>query len=515
MIRRIFVCTLAVLALTGAYASDTPTLEQRVIEHTFSNGIKLLVLERHFSPTVSIRMMFRTGSVDEVSGKTGLAHMFEHMMFKGTKTLGTRDYAKELPLLKQIDGLHQQLDQEKSKGALTDPNRVSTLLEKVRAVEAQAAPLVVENELWNLYEREGASELNAGTSRDFTQYVVDLPSNKLELWAILDSDRVRNPVFRQFYQERDVVQEERRMRVETAPEGKLYEEFLSTAYTAHPYRHPTIGWDSDISHLTVADLEDFYRRYYTPDHLTIAVVGDVTADQVIRLVDRYFGSWRVPPAPASNITQEPPQTGLKEFKIRFDAQPHLLMGFHIPGTSEPERVTYYAIAQLLGSGTSSRFYKILVEKKKLASAVDVSEDDPGERYDPLLTIAAAPRHPHTAQDVVEAIWKELDRLKNEPVQEWELEKLRAGVDVMLLNALQTNDGMAGTLVYDQTIFGDWRTLLRFQKLIHGLTPQAIQAAAKKSLTRENETLGILESVKKQCDTSRHPRRSLAGDPSCR
>src|SRR6185503_3427257 len=164
------------------------------------------------------------------------------------------------------------------------------------------------NELWDLYEREGASELNANTSPDYTQYIVDLPSNKIELWAMLDSDRVRHPVFRQFYQEREVVKEERRMRVDTNPEGKLFENFLATAYIAHPYRHPTIGWESDLDHLSVADLTDFYHRYYTPDHLTIAVVGDVSAPRVIQLVERYFGPWKAPRAGPHLTTVEPPQS---------------------------------------------------------------------------------------------------------------------------------------------------------------------------------------------------------------
>ena len=239
-------------------------------------------------------MMFRTGGVDEDSGKTGLAHMFEHMMFKGTRTLGTKDYAAEAPLLRQIDELHQQIDQEKEKGERADQKRIGDLIDQVRVVEEKANALVVENELWNLYEREGASTVNANTSRDYTQYMVDLPANKIKLWAILDSDRVKNPVFRQFYQEREVVKEERRMRVDTNADGKLFEEFVGTAYHAHPYRNPTIGWDADLDHLYVSDLTEFYKRYYTPDALSIAIVGDVNAKETIALVEPYFGDWKVP-----------------------------------------------------------------------------------------------------------------------------------------------------------------------------------------------------------------------------
>ena len=208
--------------------------------------------------------------------------------------MGTKNYAAEAPLLKQIDDLHQAIDQEKDKGPRADQKRIGDLIDQVRVVEEKANALVTENELWNLYEREGASTLNANTSRDYTQYMVDLPSNKINLWAILDSDRVKNPVFRQFYQEREVVKEERRMRVDTSPEGKLYEEFISAAYHAHPYRNPTIGWDADLDHLYVSDLTDFYKHYYTPSALTIAIVGDVNAKETIDLVEQYFADWRVP-----------------------------------------------------------------------------------------------------------------------------------------------------------------------------------------------------------------------------
>jgi len=496
--RRIFVFLLALslAPVARVWASDPPSLENRVVEHSLANGITLLILERHFSPTVSIRMMFRTGGVDEVTGKTGLAHMFEHMMFKGTRTLGTKDYAAEAPLLRQINELHQQIDQEKDKGPRADEKRIADLIDQVRGVEARANALVIENELWNLYEREGASALNANTAPDYTQYLVDLPSNKIKLWAILDSDRVKNPVFRQFYQEREVVKEERRMRVDTNPEGKLFEEFVGTSYHAHPYRNPTIGWESDLDHLYVSDLTDFYKRYYTPSALTIVIVGDVDAKDMIALVEQYFGDWTVTAAPRIVATQEPPQAGLRRTNLKFDAQPHVLIGFHIPAYPDPDQIVSSAMAHLLGSGTTSRLYKALVEKKKVATGVDTGQDYPGERYPSLFIISAATRFPKTNDDVIKAVEEELDRLKKEPVADWELEKIRSAVEVGILDTLQTNSGMAGTLAYNQTVFGDWRYLLRFQKQIHDLTAQDLQKFAKKYFVPENETIGVLETAKR-------------------
>ncbi len=492
---RCFSLLLVALASSCAFG-ESSLLEQRVVEHTLSNGIKLLILERHFSPTVSIRMMFRVGSVDETTGKTGLAHMFEHMMFKGTKTLGTHNYAAEAPLLAHMDRLQLAIAKEKQRNDQADQKRIGDLIDELRVVEEKSRAYIVDNELWNLYEREGASVLNASTSRDFTQYMVDLPSNKIELWAILDSDRLKNPVFRQFYQEREVVKEERRMRIDTDPEGKLFEVFTSVAYQSHPYRNPTIGWEGDLDHLYVSDLVDFYQKHYTPDQLTISIVGDVKAQDTLRLVEKYFGNWRVAGPPPSHIAPEPKQTGARQTSVTFEAQPQVVLGYHIPGYPHPDQVIAYAVSYLLGTGSTSRFYKALVEKKKVAAAVETAQDYPGERYASLFLISAQARHPHTNAQVTQAIEHELNRLKKDPVEPWELEKVRAAVEVGILETLQTNSGMASTLVYNQSIFGDWRYLLRFQQQIKELSAQDIQLFARKYFLKDNLTVGALEPVKK-------------------
>jgi predicted Zn-dependent peptidase len=484
--RRIFLLILTTAACAGAAEL---ALEKRVVEYTTTNGIKVLLLERPFSPTVSIRMIFRTGSVDEVTGKTGLAHMFEHMMFKGTRTLGTKNYQKETPLLVRIDQLRAQLAQERARGDKADQAKLGRLIDQVSEAEKQAEEFALPNELWNLYEREGASNLNAGTAPDLTQYVVDLPSNKLELWAILDSDRLKNPVFRQFYPEREVVKEERRMRVDTNPDGKLYETFMSVAFSSHPYRNPTIGWAADLDNLTVKDMSDFYRKHYTPNRLTIVIVGDIRPQETIAMINKYFGDWRPPADAAYEVTvQEAPQTAPRRQSVEFDAGPRMLMGFHVPRYPDPDTFALGALAHLLGEGQSSRLHQNLVERKRLAAAVDSDSASPGERYDPLFILAATPRQPNTSEDVEKAIWQELERLKNEPVEPWELEKVRARVKLDILNTLQTNEGMAATLAYYQCIFRDWRYLLAYQKAMDALTAADIQRVAKRIFRTENSTV---------------------------
>jgi predicted Zn-dependent peptidase len=493
---KLFPIAAAILLAAGLSSAAELPLEKRIVEHTCPNGIKLLILERHFSPTLSIRMLFRTGSVDEVGGKTGLAHMFEHMMFKGTRTVGTKNFAREAPLLLKIDRLRQEIDEEKTRGEKANQARIGALIDELRKVETQASAQALPNELWDLYEREGGTDLNAGTGADLTQYVLDLPSNKLQWWAILDSDRLKNPVFRQFYSEREVVKEERRMRVDSNPDGKLYENFLATAFAAHPYRHPTIGWESDLDHLTVADLQDFYRHHYTPDRLTIAVVGDVRSSELIALVDKYFGTWRPVSEPAPDTTtREPPQTGQRRGTVEFDAEPHLLIGFHIPRYPDPDYFIFSALARLLGDGQSSRLYHALVEKKRIATAADTDPSSPGERYDPLFVISASPRYPHTLAEVEKAIFEELENVKKKPIAPWELEKVRARVRMDLLGNLQTNDGLASTLAYDQGIYGDWRYLERYRKAIETLTAEDLQRVARRTFRVENST--VMTRIRKQ------------------
>jgi len=486
--KALFLLSLAPLVL----AATPPSLESRVVEKKLANGITLLIMERHYSPTVSVRMMFRTGSVDEVNGKTGLAHMFEHMMFKGTRTIGTRNYAQEAPLLKRIDELHLQIDKEKEKRDKADQNKIADLLEELRTVQTKANALVVPNELWQIYEREGGSALNASTSRDLTRYTVDLPSNKLALWAVLDSDRLRRPVFREFYAEREVVKEERRMRVDTDPDGLLIENFLATAYLAHPYRMPTIGWESDLDHLHMADLDDFYRRFYTPDQLTIAVVGDVKTSDVIALVEKNFGDWQTPSVPPNHITEEPPATGPRQVTVRFEAEPQLIISYPLPNYPERDHFLSDGLENLLVGGMTARLNRTLVQRKKLATGISIYTNYPGNRYAPLFMIFATPRHPTTNAQLKSAIESELEKVKKDPIADWELEKVRSSVEMAVLSTLQNNGGLADTLASFQTLYGDWRYLTRYQKEINAMTAADLQAAARRIFIPAKQVAGFLE-----------------------
>ncbi len=226
-------------------------LEKRVSKHTLANGLKILLVERHLSPIVSFYIRHRVGAVDDADGRTGTAHILEHMLFKGTKTIGAKNYAKEEKVLKSIAKTGRALDLEKKKGKDADKSRIESLTGELEALQNRHKELFVENEIDRLYTENGADDINASTGQDLTSYHTSLPSNKIELWARIEADRMANPVFRQFYSERDVVMEERRQRIESNPEGQLYEQFLAAAFIAHPYRRPIIGWASDIRFLDI------------------------------------------------------------------------------------------------------------------------------------------------------------------------------------------------------------------------------------------------------------------------
>ncbi len=485
--------TLAFLPAKNIFSADDPirSFEKRVTEYTLKNGFKLLILERHNAPLVSFEMMFRTGGINETSGKTGLAHLFEHMMFKGSQTVGTRDYSKEKPLMEQEDRLARQKMEEELKGKDADKDKIAALKVELAKVEAEQQKWVIPSEFDQIYQREGGEGLNAFTSKDMTGFVVSLPSNKWSLWPILESDRMAHPVLREFYKERDVVMEERRMRYENDPDGKLWENFLSLSFQASPYGQPTIGWMSDIEFLSRQDAESFFKVHYAPNRAVVAIVGDVQAKEVIAACERYFAQVSSQAHPLEHVTQEPPQAGEKRAFVRYDAEPQLLMGFHKPSSPDPDNYTMEVIEDILSRGRTSRFYQNIVEDK-VALSVYASNGNPGEKYDNLIIFGGAPRKPFTNKDLEEKILSELEKLKNEKVSERELEKIRNQMEADFIRNLSSNSGMAGQLAYYDAVLGGWRNLLNYLDGIRRVTPGDIQKAAQKYFTSNNRSVAYLE-----------------------
>jgi predicted Zn-dependent peptidase len=465
-------------------------LEDKVIEHTMKNGMKVLMVERHASPTVALWIRYKVGSVNELSSERGVAHMLEHMLFKGTKTIGTTNYAAEKPVLAEIEKTAQTLMSEKLKRDKADKARISSLSAKLASLEAKENTYVVPNEFSQIYEKNGGLTLNAFTAKDTTAYMVNLPSNKLELWAVMESDRMRNAVLRQFYTERNVVMEERRRTYDAEPDGKLWEDFLATAFMVHPYGQPTIGWASDIENLSRTKAESFLHMFYAPNNAVVAIIGDINPEKTIKLVEKYFAS--IPPGntvqPVAAV--EPPQSGEKRVEVIGDAEPEFLVGFHKPAVSTPDDYVFDVIDMILADGRTSRLYKRLVVERQLATDVSTFTA-PGNLYPDLFIISATPRSPHTVREIEAAIYEEIERLKKEPVSRKELDKVLNNLEAEEIRSMGSNGGLAYRLTEYEATAGTWRYLVDHRKKVAKVTPQDVIRVAGKYLVEANRTVGFI------------------------
>lgn len=464
------------------------TLADKVQEHQLDNGATVLLVERHDSPTVAAYISFRVGAVNETSHERGVAHLLEHMLFKGTKTLGTKNYAAEKPLLQQIKTIGQHIDAIKNQ-ADTDPQKLQQLREQLKSLQQEHRKLVVKNEFSKIYGENGGVGYNAYTGKDSTTYLINLPANKLELWAAIESDRLENAIFREFYTERDVVHEERRRSYESSPDGLMYETLLATAYEVHPYRNPVIGWNSDIDNLDPDEIRAFFDKYYTPVNMVITLVGDFDSQSTLQMIDRYFGRLApgtpVPPV----LDREPEQKGERRAYIDFDAEQQLMIAYHKPTMPQRDDYVFDILMQVLCEGRTSRLYKSLVVDKQLVTDVNVF-GAPGSRYDNLMILSMTPRFSCSCTNIEDAVYSELERLKSEPLTLAELNIARKQIMTSILRGLKGNSGLARMLSSYQTL-GDWRYLVDYEKHLNSVTAQDVMDVAKRYLHADNRTVVTL------------------------
>ncbi|MBP5287193.1 MAG: insulinase family protein [Elusimicrobiales bacterium] len=467
---------------------ETDSRYPNVISYTLKNGLKLLILEKKFVPTVSFTTMFKVGNVDCVQGKTGLAHMFEHMAFKGSKTMNALNYSKEKKALAKEESLVLELQEEEHK-LNPDAEKVKKLREQLAEASKEADSLINKDEYWKIYNNLGENGMNAMTSLDYTGYVVQLPADRLEHWMIIESDRFKNFVLREFYKERSVIMEERRMGESNV--GRILNEALNAAaFVSHPYHNPIIGWMDDIANLTRTDAEKFYAKYYVPSNATIAVVGDVNPAEVIRLANKYFGSWKGGTAKDEVRIIEPKQNAEKKINVFFPAQPALRIGYHNPGIYHPDMPALIMASEVLSNGKTGRFYKNLVEGKQMALYAG-SYPSLASRYPSLFIIAAAPKAPFTNEQLDEAILEEIENLSKNPPQQWELDKILNNYEADMIKQMESNAGIGMTLAHSQQIIGDWKYDWDMSARLRSVTPEQISKAVRKYLVRPNRTVVYL------------------------
>lgn len=473
-------------------ADSVGSLVGRVREHRLPNGLTVLALRRPGAPTVSIQMTYTVGGVDELSGRTGTAHMLEHMLFKGTRTLGTRDWKREEPLQCEIEKVGSQLDTEARKGEAANPQTVAELSKQLSALqEEQEQACVIKDAIDGIYSANGAVGFNAFTTADLTSYIVSLPSNRLELWAMIESERMKDPVLREYYSERDVVVEEMRQRVDCDPNGRLQQALLATAFSAHPYRNPVIGWPSDVKHLDIGTTREFYRTHYGPNNAVIAAVGDLDPDAFFALVDRYFSALPAGEKPPRVLSQEPAQLGPKRVEVVFDAQPKLAVAYHKPTLPNRDDYVFDVIEAILTDGRSSRLPRELVDRRRLAVGVDAVNGLPGARYPNLFAIYATPGPGVDPNRVLEAVEGELQRLAQEPPSREELERVLRRLEAAKVRQLTSSSGLAGQLAYFQAIAGNWRYVEEHPKVLATITPEEVSRVARKYLVADNRTVAVL------------------------
>ena len=500
---RFMICS-CVMALSLVFNVNVPSyasssnLAERVVEHRLANGLTVLMVERHQTPIVSINITFAVGGINEQVGQTGIAHLYEHMAFKGTRMIGTMNYEEEQPILDELALVGTEIDQRQrdfdaNDAADTDERRakVEALQKRFTDLQAKAAEYVVGNEMALLYQRHGGVGLNASTGKDLTRYMISFPSNRLPLWAAIESDRMAHPVLREFYKERGVVMEERRLRNDDSPNGLLFETFTSAAFRAHGYGIPTIGWGSDILSLTPADTEAFFKTHYGPNRATIALVGDINPREVIALIEETFGKIPAAPPPPSLVTVEPEQRGERRVEVEFDAEPAIIIGYHKPTLRHPDDDVFDVIDALLSEGLTSRLQQKLVRDKRLAASVGSDASHPGVRAPNLFVVTATPLAPHTTAEVEAAIYEEIERLKREPVSPKELEKVLNNLDADLVRGLRSNSGLASQLALYQALAGDWQYILTSRDNVAKVTAADVQRVAAQYLTKSNRTVAVL------------------------
>ena len=486
----------------GNPSHGIPSLEKLVREFRLENGLTLLVVENHESPTIGAVTCFRVGAAEERPGVNGVTHILEHALFKGTTEIGTKDFAAEEPHLKRIEEITQEMKREKAKGIAADSSRIVKLLEERKKESEAANELAVDNQLAGLYEEAGSLNVNAFTSYDVTAYVLALPANRLELWMYLESERLRRPVLRQFYTEIQNILEERRLRTDADPAGKLQENFLATAFDAHGYGFPIVGYPSDIETVTLTETEAWFKQYYAPNQVTIAIVGDVKAEEVHALVKEYFADLQAQPPPEPLETFDLPKKGIRRIEVEYDAEPHLMMGWHKPNVPHPDDAALRVVSEILTGGSSGRLTKNLVEGKQLAASVGTDHEYPGVRWPNLFLIEALPRSPHTTAQVEEALWAELERLGREPVSERELKKVKNNVRASFVREMESNFNLAVALGVAQAAFQSWSVMLEAQAAVEKVTAADIQRVARSTFRKNRAIIATLVKPEPEIDPAR-------------
>lgn len=486
--RSIIIVCLSVLllllsALSRICADDSFRLP--IQEFTLDNGLKILIVEYPKSSRIATEIVYKVGSVNEPCGLTGIAHLLEHMMFKGTKTIGTRDYDSEIPLMEQIDEIAEAIGRQSRKDRGKKSQVIRDLESRLASLQREHNRLIVQDEFLAIYANNDIAGVNASTSADYTRLYASIPSDRLELWCRLESDRMREPVFRGFYRERDVVVKERRRVFEDDLEGALREQLICTAFVAHPYQRPVIGWTSDIQSIARSDLRDFWNRYYSPNNCAIILVGDIDPVTAVPIIKRYFGDIPSRPLPPPVQTIEPEQRGERIVRIESDQKPLAYVAYHKPAIGHPDQYVADILQELLAGGESSRLYNKMVVEEGIAERVNAWGGP--DKYPGLFIFALFPQSSHTVSDLIASLDEEFEILAKKPVNQSELRDAKERLRIDFFQILDSSEKTAAEIAKYEGM-DDWRYINTLVERREAITVSDIQEFVKRYFVSSNRTV---------------------------
>ena len=472
-----------------------------VKEHFLSNGMKVLLLERNDAPSISGGWVARVGSVNERPGITGIAHLFEHMMFKGTPKIGTKDYKADVKIINEQERVRDAMRVEERKmremwrkGEITDlqdpdqkTDKWKKLNEEFKVLIEEHRKVIVKNEFDRIYTSNGGSRMNAYTSYDHTAYFIDVPSNKLELFMWMESGRLLDPVFREFYTERDVVFEERRMRTESTPLGKFFESFNSLFWESHPYSWPIIGWPSDIPAISKKQADEFYATYYMPQNLTLVLVGDFEGKAALTMAEKYFGRLKKGEGLVPDVvTLEQPQKAEKRFYAEAETNPNIDIYWHTPAFGHKDTYPLSVLAQVLSTRTG-RLHKKLVLGEKMAT--DTWAWQGARKYAGEFNMGAEVTDGNTPEEVEQVIYSLVEEVKSKLVPAKELQKVKNNFAAAEYRRLSSNHPILMQIMRSEGL-GNWREINEAGPKIQAVTAEDLQRVAKKYFAKENRAVAV-------------------------
>ena len=493
--RRILQCILVAILLVCAESAaaqsqdSTSALSEmagKVNTYTLKNGLRVILYDRGDAPVFAGAVVVRVGGTDEAIGETGISHLFEHMAFKGSDAVGTTDYRRERKLLERLEEIAAR---SKAGESLTPDEK-----KEWDEIHEELRSIWISDDFTRRYDQRGATGQNATTDSEFTKYFVNLPRSAFEFWCEMEADRLIKPVMRQFYQERDVVLEERRMRFEDDPGGKLYELLLGVAYQRHPYRAPVIGYERDIRSITATKLEAFRRRFYVPSNIVVSIVGRVDPEKDLPVIERYFGQLPAGPAVSHEALAEGPQEGERKVVITMQASPELIVAYRKPNYPDPDDAPISVMAEILAGSKVSPLYTELVKRRQVAASIG-NDEGPGITYPNLLMFSATVKAPHSTDQVLSAFDSVINRFRRTGATAEQLEVAKRSIGMSYLGHLQSNQSLALDFATSELAYGTWRASVDWYDAMSKVSLADIHRVAQKYLVPESRTIATIESEK--------------------